>query len=113
MSEYLHGFERKEQERLIHQAKFLEPYVYAGIDLEFQKELLEVGCGVGAQTKILTRRFPDLKITGVDLSEKQLSMAKSHLKEEIKDKRVTLLQGDAQELSLKRKTTTAFFFVGF
>ncbi len=97
---YLHGYTEKEQDRLIHQARFLEPYVYAGIDLEYNKKLLEVGCGVGAQTKILTRRFPDLKIDGVDLSSEQLSTAKIILKDEIKSKRVRLFQQDAQKLSM-------------
>ena len=77
-------FEKKEQERLAQQAKFLEPYVYEGIDLEFKKTLLEVGCGVGAQTEILLRRFPDLHIDGVDLSESQLSIAQKVLKKERK-----------------------------
>lgn len=97
---YLHGYTVKEQDRLIHQARFLEPYVYAGIDLEYNKKLLEVGCGVGAQTKILTRRFPDLKIDGVDLSPEQLNTARITLKDEIKSKQVRLYKQDAQKLSM-------------
>lgn len=103
MSEYLHGFSKKEQKRLIDQAKFLEPYVYDGVDLEFRKHLLEVGCGVGAQSKILLRRFPDLKIDGVDLSEKQLAVAKKYLSKEIKEKRIQLYQQDAQNLKMRSK----------
>lgn len=113
MSDYLHGFDPKEQKRLLHQARFLEPYVYAGVDLEFQQELLEVGSGVGAQTKILCRRFPDLKVTGVDLSEKQIDMAKVQLKSEVKEGRVQLFQGDAQELNLKEKNYDAAFLCWF
>lgn len=113
MSEYLHGFDRKEQKRLLHQARFLEPYVYAGVDLEFQKTLLEVGCGVGAQTQILCRRFPDLKITGVDLSQKQLDAAHVELKSEIQSGRVSLIQGDAQEMRLRKKDHDAAFLCWF
>ena len=98
MAKYLHGFSKKEQDRLIHQAEFLEPYVYDGVDLEFAKHLLEVGCGVGAQTKIMCRRFPKLKIDGVDLSKAQLETAKNYLSEEIKKKRVRLFEQDAQKL---------------
>lgn len=108
MSEYLHGFEKKEQERLMHQARFLEPYVFDGIDLEDSEHLLEVGCGVGAQSKILCRRFPDLKITGVDLSEAQLSLARKNLAEEIKDGRVVLKKQDAQKLRVPGKFDSAF-----
>ena len=110
---YLHGFDKKEQDRLIHQARFLEPYVYSGIDLEFQKNLLEVGCGVGAQTQILCRRFPDLKITGVDLSEKQLVAARHQLKSELKKDRVEFFEQDAQKLNLKKKNYDAAFLCWF
>lgn len=112
-SEYLHGFDRREQKRLLHQARFLEPYVYSGIDLEFQKNLLEVGCGVGAQTQILLRRFPDLKIMGVDLNDKQIDAAKVELKAEIKEGRVKLKQADAQELDLPQKNFDAAFLCWF
>jgi ubiquinone/menaquinone biosynthesis C-methylase UbiE len=108
MSDYLHGFERKEQERLIHQARFLEPYVYSGVDLEEAQNLLEIGCGVGAQTKILCRRFPDLKITGIDLSEDQLNLARKNLKNEISEGRVQLYKQDAQKLSVPGKYEAAF-----
>src|SRR5437016_4594786 len=105
---YLHGYTKKEQQRLIDQAEFLEPYIYAGIDLEFKKNLLEVGCGVGAQTKILLRRFPKIQITGVDLSQAQLQTAKDYLKSEIKNKRVKLFQQNAEQLNLPEKFDAAF-----
>lgn len=100
MAKYLHGFSKKEQDRLIHQAEFLEPYVYDGVDLEFSKHLLEVGCGVGAQTKIMCRRFPKLKIDGVDLSKAQLETARDYLSDEIRTKRVRLFEQDAQKLKM-------------
>lgn len=99
--DYLHGFTKKEQDRLLHQARFLEPYVYAGIDLEFNKRLLEVGCGVGAQTEILLRRFPDLKIDGVDFSKEQLAVAHKILEKPMAQGRVRLFQDDAQKLKMK------------
>ena len=110
---YLHGFDRKEQRRLLDQARFLEPYVYRGIDLEFEKNLLEVGCGVGAQTEILCRRFPDLNVTGVDLSEAQLAAARRLLKPMIGSGRVRLHSQDAQRLSLKNKNYDAAFLCWF
>lgn len=110
---YLHGYNKKEQDRLIHQAKFLEPYIYSGIDLEFTNQLLEVGCGVGAQTKILCRRFPDLKIDALDLSQAQLDIAKDYLKTELSSKQVRLFQQDAQKLKLKNKKYDAAFLCWF
>lgn len=107
--EYLHGFDPKEQKRLLHQARFLEPYTYRGIDLEFKETLLEVGCGVGAQTEILCRRFPDLKVTAVDLSDAQLAAARRHLKAQLKNGRVELRKQDAQKLALPKKDYDAAF----
>lgn len=110
---YLHGFSRKEQNRLVHQARFLEPYVYSGIDLEYNKTLLEVGCGVGAQTEILCRRFPELNITGVDFSAAQLKIAKEYLKAPIKKGRVTLFEQNAQNMKLPFKRYDSAFLCWF
>lgn len=76
---YLHGFSPVEQERLKKQAQFAEFKVYQGIDFTDCKEVLEVGCGVGAQSEILLRRFPQIQLTGIDLNEQQLAAAGEHL----------------------------------
>jgi len=76
---YLHGFSPTEQERLTTQARLLEPTIFGRIDYTGVRRLLEVGSGVGAQTEILLRRFPELHVTGVDLSEAQLATARRNL----------------------------------
>lgn len=73
---YLHGFSETEQNRLRAQAEFAEYSIFQNINFSGAKKLLEVGCGVGAQTEILLRRFPKLHVTGIDLNEKQLDAAK-------------------------------------
>lgn len=106
---YLHGFSKTEQNRLLKQAQFLENKVYAGIDFSKQKHIIEVGCGVGAQTSILLKRFKHLKITAVDFSVEQLAVAKKRLAKEIKAGRVELIHMDAQKLGkLKQKFDGAF-----
>lgn len=92
---YLHGYSSHEQERLYQQAEFLKPWVYELVDLRRVSRLLEVGCGVGAQTKILLKRFPHLHITGIDANEKQIKQARKHLAREIKEGRVELHVADA------------------
>jgi len=42
-------------------------------------EILEIGCGIGAQTKSLAEAFPNAHITGVDLSENAIDRAKKFL----------------------------------
>ncbi len=76
---YLHGFSETEQQRLRTQAEFAEHSVYQNINFSGVKKILEVGCGVGAQSEILLRRFPRLHITGIDLNQKQLDAAKSFI----------------------------------
>ena len=56
-ADYLHGYSEDEQRRLVSQARFLEPGIYAGIDFTRATRVLEIGCGVGAQLAILRRRF--------------------------------------------------------
>ena len=76
---YVHGFSSDEQQRLIRQALFMEHVIYQDIDLREVKRLLEVGCGVSAQSAILLRRFPKLHLTGIDLSNVQLAAAAEYL----------------------------------
>ncbi len=108
--EYLHGFSKTEQERLKKQADFIEPQVYKNIDFEEVTDLLEVGCGVGAQSNILLRRFPKIKLTGIDFNKDQLAAAKKLLSTSPHAKgRYTLHQMDAQDMSFKPKTYDGAF----
>lgn len=76
---YLHGYNSEEQTRLKRQAAFAEHTVYRNIDLSEVSQLLEVGCGVGAQSAIILRRFPNLQLSGIDLNTKQLEEANTYL----------------------------------
>lgn len=58
------------------QAQFLEPFVFAGVDFSVSHHILEVGCGVGAQSKLLLEKFPNLKIESIDVSDLQLAVAR-------------------------------------
>lgn len=101
---YLHGFDKTEQARLYKQARFLENIIYTSIDFSGVKHLLEVGSGVGAQTEILLRRFPNLKLTGIDFSETQLATAKAELaKNPVAKNRFTLMQMDATDMTFTGK----------
>lgn len=76
---YLHGYTRNEQARLYHQAAFLADAVHDRLPYRRCRDLLEVGCGVGAQTEILLRHFPQLRVTGIDRSNDNLRRARAHL----------------------------------
>lgn len=98
MSNYLHGFIPEEQQRLIDQAGFLVPLIYPRIDFEGCKKILEIGCGVGAQTAKLLELFPEAHITCVDNSAIQLEKAKENLK--FAGKRVSFVLQDAMDFDL-------------
>jgi ubiquinone/menaquinone biosynthesis C-methylase UbiE len=44
-----------------------------------RRRLLEVGAGVGAQTEILLRHFPELHVTGVEINDAQIVEARRYL----------------------------------
>ncbi len=67
---YLHGFTPEEQDRLRRQARIIENLVHEHrLPFQRSRRLLEIGCGVGAQTEILLRHFPELHVTGLDASQ--------------------------------------------
>src|SRR5215468_6655399 len=78
-SGYLHGYSDNERDRLHRQARFLEPMVHDRLPFRRRHRLLEVGAGVGAQTEILLRHFPDIRITGVELNDEQIAEAQRYL----------------------------------
>ena len=58
------------------------------------QSLLELGCGSGYFLADIEKQFPSIKLTGVDLSEENLSFANAILK------RTKLMKGDATNLKL-------------
>lgn len=106
---YLHGYSKEEQDRLYYQARLLEKDVFRGIDFSKSKKIIEIGCGVGAQTEIILERFPHLEILGVDLSQAQINVAEHRLKKYIDKGQVRLLCMNAEEIDkLKEEFDGAF-----
>ena len=97
MSEYVHGYETREQRRLIEQAEhWRQRLIRDGTNLEPGTRLLEVGCGVGAVLAILGQEFPGVHLFGVDIELKQLTFAQRHL--EMAGVKATVSQGNALAL---------------
>ena len=107
---YLHGFSEIEQARLVKQAQIAETTIFHDIDYSGAQRLLEVGSGVGAQTEILLRRFPQLHATCVDLSQAQLQAAGRRLGAMpwLRD-RYLLQQADATDLPFGPRSFDAAF----
>lgn len=109
-SGYLHGFTPEERDRLYRQARFLEYKVHENLPFRRCRQLVEVGCGVGAQTEILLRRFPELHVTGVDSSPDNLAAAREFLSGlGWAEDRYELRRGDALSLDLPADSFDAAF----
>lgn len=73
---YVHGYTARESVRLVDQATTLSGILHCDIVYPAGSKVLEVGCGVGAQTVILARNSPKATFTSVDLSEESLRAAR-------------------------------------
>jgi SAM-dependent methyltransferase len=105
--DYIHTFSAEEQRRLIHQAEVLEPFHHAGLDLSGCRRILEIGCGVGAQMRILLRRWPQAEITGIDRSAGQIAKAREVLADALAGGRAALHEGPAEHLPFASGTFDA------
>lgn len=76
MSEtYVHGYHARENERLQDQAGSLVDLLHSDTSYPSGSIVLEVGCGVGAQTLTLAQRSPDARFISIDISATSLAEA--------------------------------------
>ena len=97
---YVHGYSNREALRLNDQADTLDNIIHN--DTIFPKEsfVLEAGCGVGAQTKIIAAKNPDSNFISVDISEDSLNEALKLIKS-LFIKNVEFKQADLYNLPFK------------
>ena len=72
---YVHGYDSRESVRLGDQADALVDLLHADTAFPDGSTVLEVGCGVGAQTVTLARRSPRALITAMDRAPSSLAEA--------------------------------------
>lgn len=76
---YVHGYTARESARLVDQATTLAEILHADTIYPAGSNVLEAGCGVGAQTIILARNSPDALFTAIDRSEESLRRARNRV----------------------------------
>lgn len=72
---YVHGYDAAESGRLHDQARTLEALLHGDTFYPAGCQVLEAGCGTGAQTAILVRHSPGARITAVDIAAASLREA--------------------------------------
>ena len=78
--DYVHGYSDRERERLADQADTLAELLHSDTFYPSGSVVLEVGCGVGAQTVTLARRSPEATIVAMDISEESLAAAQESIR---------------------------------
>jgi len=73
---YVHGYSGREALRLNDQADTLDDIIHNDTIISKGSIVLEAGCGVGAQTKIIAAKNPDSNFISIDLSEDSIREAK-------------------------------------
>ena len=76
---YVHGYTIRENVRLVDQATTLADILHSDTAYPAGSNVLEAGCGVGAQTIILARNSPNAIFTSIDVSEESLRAARERV----------------------------------
>jgi 2-polyprenyl-3-methyl-5-hydroxy-6-metoxy-1,4-benzoquinol methylase len=97
-SSYVHGYSPREAERLEDQSGILENLLHRDTRYPAGSHVLEAGCGIGAQTRILARNSPDAQFTSIDISQESLEQARIRIQTE-KIANVTLKKENILSLS--------------
>jgi len=90
---YVHGYDPRENLRLQDQASTLVELLHSDTTYPEGSNVLEAGCGVGAQTVTLAFNSPRALITSIDLSEASIDAATKAVQAAAIDN-VTLRQAD-------------------
>lgn len=86
MSSYVHGYSPREATRLMDQATTLEDLFHHDSIWPEGSKILEAGCGIGAQTKIIAPMNPGSDFISIDISDESVAIAKDTIeKREIKN----------------------------
>lgn len=92
--DYVHGYSRREARRLGDQADTLATLLHDGTSYPAGSRVLEVGCGVGAQTVHLVDSSPGARFVAVDRSEDSLTRARARVTAHAPDAHVRWCRAD-------------------
>ncbi|MFO7966457.1 MAG: methyltransferase domain-containing protein [Archaeoglobaceae archaeon] len=103
MNSYVHGYSEKESKRLQDQADTLDELLHCDSVFLENSEILEAGCGVGSQTKIIAPKNPTCHFTSFDISEESIEQARAMINK-LNIKNVRFRVGDIFDLEFGPET---------
>lgn len=108
MNNYIHGYSEKELKRLQDQANTLDELLHYDSIFPENSKILEAGCGVGSQIKIIAPKNPSCHFTSIDISETSLEKAKIMI-QALNIKNVILQIGDIFDLHFEAESFDQIF----
>lgn len=108
MNNYIHGYSDKELKRLQDQANTLDELLHYDSIFPENSKILEAGCGVGSQTKIIAPKNPSCHFTSIDISETSLEKVKTMI-QALNIKNVMLQIGDIFDLDFEAESFDHIF----
>lgn len=108
MNKYIHGYSEKELKRLQDQANTLDELLHYDSIFPENSKILEAGCGVGSQTKIIAPKNPSCHFTSIDISETSLEKVKTMI-QALNIENVMLQIGDIFDLHFEAESFDHIF----
>jgi len=102
-TKYVHGYSVNETLRLLDQANTLDDIIHRDTIFPENSFVLEAGCGVGAQTKIIGSKNPYSRFTSIDISEESLNEAEK-LMNSLRINNVEFKKADIYNLPFENET---------
>ena len=78
-TKYVHGYSEREALRLGSQAATLDEIIHGDTLFPAGSLVLEAGCGVGAQSRIIAPKNPDTNFISIDISEDSVNEARRNI----------------------------------
>lgn len=94
---YARAYEKSCRDPSGYYARSAEAIVSA-LKLEPRANVLDLACGTGVATRKLLEQYPEMRVTGIDLSEASLEHYKTAFVARIERRQVHVLQGNAEKL---------------
>jgi len=107
--DYVHGYAPTEKQRLLDQSQILDDLLHNDTLFAPGSRVLEVGCGVGAQTCIVAQRNPKVDFTCIDVDEASLDVARANASQH-RLSNVYFQRGDVRMLRLEEPPFDAALF---